>query len=143
MAVKLNSYVNFNGQAREAMDFYQSIFGGEVFADKFSKYESAMPVAPEDRDKIMHAYLKGDDGIEIMSSDAMSNMPVPESKSSNMSLTLSGDDEDILRGYWEKLSDGATITAPLTKSPWGDVFGMLVDKYGVNWMVDINPVLAA
>lgn len=141
MTAKLHSYINFNGNAREAMDFYKSIFGGEVHADTFATYESTgMPVAPEDREKIMHAFLKGDNGIELMGSDAMTGMPVSEG--AHISLTLSGDDEVLLRGYWDKLSDGGKITAPMMQSPWGDTFGMLTDKYGVNWMVDIGAAQA-
>lgn len=140
MTVRLNSYIHFAGNAREALEFYKSVFGGEVYLSTFAKYESAeMPVAPEDREKIMHGYFKGDNGIELMASDAPSSMPQP-GPGGQMSLTVSGDNEALLREYWEKLSDGANVTVPLTQSPWGDIFGMLTDKYGVDWMVDIgNP----
>lgn len=139
MAVKLNSYINFDGNAREAMDFYRSVFGGEVYSDTFSSFASAdMPVEPEDMDKIMHAYLKGENDIELMASDAPSNME--RDSGSQISLLLSGDDEVVLRGYWTNLSDGGTVTVPLGKSPWGDIFGMLTDRFGVTWMVDISPM---
>lgn len=139
MTVKLNSYISFNGNAREAMEFYQTIFGGEVFSDTFASYASDdMPVSEEDMDKTMHAYLKGDNGIELMGADAPSS--VPYNPGSRLSLTLNGDDEALLRTYWDKLADDGTIAMPLGNAPWGDTFGMLTDKYGVNWMIDISPV---
>lgn len=139
MTVKLNSYISFNGNAKEAMEFYKSIFGGEIFSDTFESFASSeMPVADEDKQKIMHAYLKGDNGIELMGADTPTGMTYNEG--ARITLTLNGDDDAALRGYWDKLAEGGTITVPLEKAPWGDVFGMLTDKFGVNWMVDIGPV---
>ncbi|TAH33833.1 VOC family protein [Candidatus Saccharibacteria bacterium] len=142
MTAKLNSYIHFNGNAKEAMDFYQSVFGGEVYSDTFAKFASdAMPVAEADKDKIMHAFLKGDNGIELMGSDTPSHMEFQDG--ARLSLTVNGDDETLLRSYWDKLSDGGTVIVPLDKSPWGDTFGMLTDKFGIDWMVNIGPVQAA
>lgn len=137
--MKLNSYVNFNGDAREAVEFYKSIFGGEVYSDTFRSFASdEMPVAEQDLDKIMHAYLKGDNGIELMASDTPSSIEYQDG--TRITLTLNGDDDALLRGYWDKLADGGTVTMPLDKAPWGDVFGMVTDKFGVCRMVDIGPV---
>lgn len=142
MTVQLNSYIHLLDGTREAMEFYKSVFGGEVYADTFGKYESAdMPVDPEDRDKIMHAYLKGDNGIELMASDTPSSMGAPDT-GSQMGLALNGDDEELLRNYFEKLSVGGQVTVSLGPAPWGDTFGMLVDKFGIEWMVAIGPVEA-
>lgn len=143
MAHSLNPYINFNGNAREAMEFYKSIFGGTLEADTFKSFNEqsggAMPVAPEDNDKIMHATLKGDNGIVIMASDTPSGMPY-EPGQQRISMALTGDDETALRGYWDRLADGGNITMPLEKAEWGDIFGMVTDKYGIDWMIDINPV---
>ena len=139
MIVKLNSYISFKDNAKEAMEFYQSIFGGEIFSDTFESYASSeMPVAEADKQKIMHAYLKGDNGIELMGADTPTGMEYTEG--ARVTLTLNGDDEETLRGYWDKLAEGGAITVPLDKAPWGDTFGMLTDKFGVYWMVDIGPV---
>lgn len=138
MTVKLNSYISFNGNAKEAIEFYKSIFGGQVLMDTFDSYASEMPMSDADKGKIMHAYLKGDNGIEIMASDTPSSMPFQSG--GQISLTLNGDDEEKLRGYWDKLGEGGQVTMPLDKAPWGDTFGMLVDKFGINWMIDIGPV---
>lgn len=139
MTVKLNSYISFKDNAKEAMEFYQSVFGGEVFSDTFRSFASdEMPVAEEDLDKIMHAYLKGDNGIELMAADTPTGVEYDEG--SRISLTLNGEDEALLRNYWDMLVDGGQVTVPLEKAPWGDMFGMLIDKYGVNWMVNVGPV---
>lgn len=137
MTIKLNSYITFNGNTREAMEYYKSIFGGETYMDTFgSMSDSGRPVDPRDTDKIMHAYLRGNTGIELMAADTPSTMEYHDG--SRMSLTLNGDDEAVLRGYWDKLAADGLITMPLDKAPWGDVFGMVTDKYGVNWMIDIG-----
>ncbi len=142
MTAKLNSYLHFNGNAKEAMDFYASVFGGEVYSDTFGKFASdQMPVAEADTDKIMHGFLKGDNGIELMGSDTPSHMEFQAG--ARISLTLNGDDEALLRGYWDKLSEGSAVTVPLAQSPWGDTFGMLTDKFGIDWMINIGPVQAA
>ena len=86
----------------------------------------------------MHAYLKGDNGIELMASDTPSSIEYQDG--ARITLTLNGDDDALLRGYWDKLADGGTVTMPLDKAPWGDVFGMVTDKFGVCQMVDIGPV---
>lgn len=139
MTVKLNSYISFKDNAKEAMEFYHSVFGGEVFSDTFASFASdEMPVADEDKDKIMHAYVKGDKGVELMLADTPTGMEYQDGM--RITLTLNGDDEATLRGYWDKLAESGTVTMPLEKAPWGDVFGMLTDKFGVNWMVDIGPV---
>jgi PhnB protein len=138
MTVKLNSYIACKDNAKELLEFYQSIFGGEVYMDTFGSFSDKMPVDDADKDKVMHAHLKGDNGIELMFSDTPSSMNYQEG--SRITLTLNGDDETNLRKYWDKLSEGGTITMPLDKAPWGDTFGMLVDKFGINWMVDIGPV---
>lgn len=138
MTVRLNSYINFNGNAREAIEFYKSIFGGKVYMDTFESFGDSMPVDEADKQKIMHAYLKGDNGVELMASDAPSGMSIDSG--SQISLTLNGDDEATLRGYWDKLTQEGTITVPLEKAPWGDTFGIVTDKFGINWMIDIGPV---
>lgn len=138
MAVKLNSYIMFNGNAKEAIEFYKSVFGGEVYSDTYGSFADKMPSDPADADKIMHAYLKGDNGIELMVSDVATGMEFPTG--AQIQLTLNGDDETILRGYWDKLVEGGNVALPLEEAPWGDKFGVLIDKFGINWMVDIGPV---
>ncbi|GAA2145988.1 VOC family protein [Glycomyces algeriensis] len=128
----LNPYIAFDGDAREAMEFYQSVLGGELKVMTFG--ESGMP--GPNADQVMHAQLSSDAGYTLMASD----MPpgVEHKPGTNVSISLSGDDADRLRGYWEALSDGAEVSMPLEKQMWGDEFGALVDRFGINWMVDIT-----
>ena len=133
MPSRLNPYITFNGNAREAMEFYRSVLGGTLALDTFGEY--GMQDSPQ-ADKIMHAMLETDSGFTLMASDTAPGMD--HNPGDNIAVSLSGDDADELRGYWEKLSDGGTVTMPLEKQMWGDEFGMCVDRFGVNWMVNIS-----
>lgn len=133
MQSKLNPYIGFNGKAKDAIEFYKSVFGGNLTISTFK--DGGMPHDPSQSDKIMHAMLVADNGMTLMASDTPPGMPY--NPGSEISISLSGDNEDELRGYWNKLSEGAKITAPLEQAPWGDTFGMLTDKFGIGWMVNI------
>lgn len=132
--VTLNPYLSFTGQAREAMEFYRSVLGGELTTSTFAEY--GMGEGAE-ADQIMHAQLVTPSGITLMGADTPEGMPY--TPGDNISISLSGpaSDEAELRRYWEGLSEGATPGVPLDKAPWGDWFGMLTDRYGVGWMVNI------
>ena len=133
MSITLNPYLNFKNNAREAMEFYQSVFGGQLDVNTFGDVPG---MADEDeQDLIMHAQLQGANGMVLMGADTPDH--VEHREGSNGQVSLSGDDEATLRGYWDKLSDGGTVTVPLEKAPWGDTFGMCVDKFGVPWLVNI------
>jgi len=138
MQSRLNPYIGFEDNAREAMEFYKTVFGGKLDLTTFK--ESHASSDPGEDHKIMHAMLEAENGIAFMASDTPKGME--HQASSNISLSLSGDDETELRGYWDKLSVGGRIIMPLEKAPWGDTFGMVVDKFGIRWMVDIAPVKA-
>jgi PhnB protein len=128
---KLNPYLNFKSGAQEAMEFYKTVFGGNLTMSTFK--ESGMP----DEEGLMHSEVITDKGFTIMGSDTPSHMVATPGKIGNISLSGGAEDETELKGYWEKLSEGANITAPLDKAPWGDTFGMLTDKFGIEWMVNI------
>jgi PhnB protein len=135
MQSRLNPYINFKDQARQSMEFYKTVFGGNLAMTTFREFN--MSDDPEEGNKIMHSMLEADNGIVFMASDApqgMADQPV-----ASFTMSLSGDNETELRGYWDKLSEGGQITVPLEKAPWGDIFGMVVDKFGINWMVNISP----
>jgi PhnB protein len=136
MTVRLNPYLNFKNNAREAMEFYQSVFGGQLAVNTFDELGGAMSeISASDENLVMHAMLETDGGLVLMGADTPSHMDFVEG--SNSQISLSGDDDGTLRGYWDKLSEGGTVTVPLEKAPWGDTFGMCVDRYGVPWMVNI------
>lgn len=133
MATKLSPYLNFRDGTREVMDFYVSVFGGELTLSTFADL-GGMGLDESEQGKVMHAQLDAAPGLTVMAADTPSSMePSP-----NGSLALFGDDEAELRGYWDKLVDGGTVGVPLEKAPWGDSFGMCTDRFGVAWMVNIS-----
>ena len=133
MTTRLNPYLGFRDNAREAMEFYRTVFGGELVASTFGEFQATQD--PAEQDKIMHSQLTTDAGLTLMASDTPNTMDY--TPGSNYSVSLSGEDEAELRGYWDKLSDGGTVRMPLDKAPWGDSFGMCVDRFGVSWLVNI------
>jgi PhnB protein len=134
MSTTLNPYINFRDKAREAMDFYQSVFGGEVTRSTFADFRASDD--PAEQDKIMHSMLTTPGGLVLMAADVPNRMEYKPGN--NFSVSLSGEDEAELRGYWEKLSGGGTVSMPLGPAPWGDIFGMCTDRFGVNWLVNIS-----
>jgi PhnB protein len=132
MTSRLNPYITFSGNAREAMEFYQSALGGELAMNTFGEFGNTGP----DEDKIMHANLETPDGFTLMASDTPPGME-ESTDTSNIAVSLSGDDTEKLRGYWNQLSEGAKVTIPLERQVWGDEFGQFTDKFGIQWMVNI------
>ena len=133
MPSRLNPYVSFADNAREAMEFYQQVFGGELSLNTFG--EHGMPQDAPGSDRIMHGMLETASGFTLMGADTPPGMEFQPGN--NMAISLSGDDADELRGYWEKLSAGGNVSVPLEKQMWGDEFGMCEDQFGVAWMVNI------
>jgi PhnB protein len=133
MTSRLNPYISFGGAARQAMEFYKEVLGGTLTLSTFG--ESGAPDTPE-ADKIMHGQLETDRGFTLMGADTPPGME--HNPGTNIAVSLSGDDADELRDYWEKLSKAGTVTVPLEKQMWGDEFGMCVDQFGIGWMVNIG-----
>jgi PhnB protein len=134
MSTVLNPYLNFRGNARQAMEFYQQVLGGEL---TLNTYADLMGDTGDEKDQIMHSQLVTSAGFTLMGSDVPSHMSYAVGDNA-FSVSLSGDDEAELTGYWQKLSDGADVGQPLEKAPWGDSFGMLHDRFGVSWLVNIS-----
>ena len=134
MPTLLNPYIAFKNNTRQGMEFYQSVFGGELQMNTFKEFHASM--SPADDNLIKHAVLKAVNGILLMASDTSERMEYQPG--TNISISLSGEDEKELKGYFEKLSAGRMVSMPLEKQVWGDVFGMVTDKFGVGWMVNIN-----
>ena len=131
MAMRLNPYLNFRDSSRAAMEFYRDVFGGELTISTFGEF--GMPDSPV-ADNVMHAMLVTPAGFALMASDAPPEMSISENSTS---LSLSGDDADARRGYWDALAEGGQIVMPLERQMWGDDYGMLIDKFGTPWMVNI------
>ncbi|HEY8455353.1 MAG TPA: VOC family protein [Actinopolymorphaceae bacterium] len=132
MSSRLNPYINFPGNARQAMQFYQTVFGGELTLATFGEFGAQ---DPSQADKIMHGMLETASGFTLMASDTAPGME--HTPGNNISISLSGDDADSLHRYWEKLSESGTVSVPLEKQMWEDEFGACVDQFGISWMVNI------
>ena len=135
MATNLNPYLGFRDTAREAMEFYHSVFGGELTMSTFGEFHASED--PAEQDLIMHAQLKTASGYTIMGADTPKSMRY--TPGDNFSVSLSGEaaDDAELRGYWDKLTADGTVEQPLVAAPWGDSFGMATDKFGTRWLVNI------
>lgn len=133
MPAALHPYLNFDGNAREAMEFYQSVLGGELLVHTFGE---SMPDAGDLADQVMHASLITEAGYTIFASDPPPGTPV--TSGTNITVSISGDDTEQLRSYWAGLTAGAEITMPLEMQMWGDEYGAFTDRYGIPWMVNIS-----
>ena|SRR5215210_9279593 len=134
MPTRLNPYLNFRDNAREAMEFYKSVFGGDLNVSTFADFNASED--PSESDKVMHSQLEAPDGMLLMAADTPNSMEFREG--SNGRISLSGEDESELRGYYDKLSADGMVIMPLDKAPWGDFFGMCTDRFGVTWLVNIS-----
>ncbi len=134
---KLNPYLSFVDTARSAMEFYQSVFGGELVVNTFGEYGADDAAVAN---LVMHASLETPAGFTLFASDAPPGM-AELSPGSQITVSVSGghEDADALRGYWAALAEDGTVHMPLEKQMWGDDFGQLTDKFGIPWMVDIGP----
>ncbi|MGB3769572.1 MAG: VOC family protein [Rhodococcus sp. (in: high G+C Gram-positive bacteria)] len=131
MTTRLNPYLSFRNSAQDAMEFYRSVFGGDLSVSTFG--DAGMEVGDSEKDLVMHSQLDTPTGFTLMGADTPASMDV----GTNGSISLTGDDDAELRAYWDALCDNCTPVVPLEKAPWGDSFGMLTDKFGVGWMVNI------
>ena len=133
MQTRLNPYLSFGGNCQEAMEFYKEVFGGKLEMTNY--LDGGMSQSADDEKLIMHAMLQADNGITFMASDGRSTLEAE--KEPAIQLSINGDNLDELTELFEKLSENGSIREPLVKAPWGDTFGMLTDKYGIQWMVNI------
>lgn len=131
MAQQLNPYLTFDGTCAEAMDFYASVLGGTPQVMTFR--DSGM-----DADGVMHAALETPAGFHLFASDAVEGMGDALRPGNNVQVSISGDESDALRGYWSGLGEGGQVLVPLEQQMWGAEYGLLVDRYGVQWHVNIG-----
>lgn len=134
MQSKLNPYLSFKDNTRQAMEYYQTVFGGKLQMQTFKEFQASTD--PSEDYKIMHALLEAENGITIMAADTPNRMEFHEGTS--ISMSLSGDNKVELSSYFSKLAVGGTIQLPLEKAQWGDTFGMVADRFGINWLVNIS-----
>nr|WP_245967685.1 VOC family protein [Streptomyces fragilis] len=132
----ISPYLNFDGNAREAMEFYRTVFGGKLELMRYDSLDMGAELPPEQGEKIMHGSLESESGPTLMGADVP-----PEAqyrRGSAVTVALTGDDAATLRGWWENLSKDGTVTVPMERQPWGDEFGACTDTFGIDWMVNIS-----
>lgn len=137
--INLVPYLFFKGQAKEAMEFYKTVFGGELtmqtLGESPKEVLDEMKVEESRYGEIMHARLHGGT-FDLLGSD--SQMASGQSAKVELSINGPSADEAGMKAIFEKLADGGKVRMPLSKQFWGDTFGMLTDKYGVDWMMNIG-----
>ena len=135
MPSRLNPYLTFQGNAREAMEYYRDVLGGNLTLMSYA--EGGLEHEPGDADKVMHGQLETDSGYTLMGADAAAGIPSQPMSGVQISLSGEADTDAELTGYFERLAEKGTVVEPLVTAPWGDKFGMVTDPYGVLWMVNI------
>ena len=143
-ATRLTPYLSFCDDATEEVDFSQGALGGDLTVSTFADYttpESQISDDPAELEKVMHSALTTEGGLEIMAADTPNSMDV--TPGTNFSISLSGDDEANSTGFWETLSEGGSVVISLMTAPWNDLFGMLTDTFGINWLVSITQETSA
>ncbi|GAA1999911.1 VOC family protein [Catenulispora subtropica] len=134
MSVDVVTHLNFRGEAREALTFYQSVFAGDI---ALVTYQDAGNVTdPSEADQVMWGQVAADNGFRVMAYDVPSRMPWNRGENSFF-VSLRGKTAEEVTAHWEKLSDGATVVQPLGPAQWAPLYGMLVDRFGITWVVDV------
>lgn len=155
MSIKSTTHVNFRGTARQALEFYQAVFGGQITSASYSDF--GMPQGAPGADKIVFSQLENEEGFRIMAYDVPGHDDTDSSavagtttRENGATITdrtffqsVRGDSLNEIEGYWNSLSDGAQVIEPLAASAWTPGFGMLTDKFGVTWVLDVQPAYAS
>lgn len=137
MSTRFVPYINFAGEARSAMTFYHEVFGGDLQISTYG--DSGMAENPDDADKIMHSELTAPGGFSLMASDAPAGMPLDDgARISIAHVGESSDAEAMARAFVALAADGGSVVVPFEKAPWGDIFGLCTDRFGVSWMFDAD-----
>ncbi|MGO2683919.1 MAG: VOC family protein [Microbacterium sp.] len=137
----LNPYLSFRDSAREAMEFYLDVLGGDLAVSTFDEMPGS-GTAEGEENLVMHAQLNAPGGLVLMASDTPTGMEYEKPQGISVSLSGGKDDSDYLHSAWEGLLDGGAAVEPLAAAPWGGEFGMLVDRFGISWMVAIEDSFA-
>lgn len=138
MSIHLNPYLSFRGNAREAMEFYHSVFGGDLALNRYDSIPGMMGDGDEGA-KIMHGQLNTPDGLTLMGADMPEQMAdSDDSTVGGTSVCIWGEDTERITALWNALAEGAEIRQPFVKAPWGDTFGDLRDRFGITWMFSLD-----
>ena len=142
MAVTTTTHLNYRHTARAALEFYQSVFGGEVtlvtYKDAHNVQSEGGMATDDEADEVMWGEVLSDTGFHVMGYDVPATMSYDQGDKA-LFVALNGDSTDEMTSYWESLKDGATIVAELGPSMWGSpLYGMIKDKFGVTWILEVR-----
>ncbi|MDX3110341.1 VOC family protein [Nonomuraea angiospora] len=134
MSVNTVTHLNFRGDARAALTFYQSVFGGDLAVVTYKDAGGAQE--PSEADQVMWGQVSAAAGFEVMAYDVPSRLPYSRGENAFF-VSVRGDTAEEISAYWERLSDGATVLQPLGPAQWAPLYGMLTDRFGVTWVIDV------
>ncbi|KQQ36285.1 bleomycin resistance protein [Duganella sp. Leaf126] len=134
MSIKSVAHINLRGTAREALGFYRAVYGGQLTLVSYG--EAGMAHDPAQADQIIWGQVTAESGFCVMAFDVPEAMPWDPGQNAYY-VSVRGDSAEEITGYWQQLSEGATIVQPLAASPWAPLYGMLKDRYGVMWVLDV------
>jgi PhnB protein len=147
MTISTTTHLNFHGDARAALEFYRSVFGGDLTVVAYTDF--GMPKELPDADKVVFGQVVAGNGFRVMAYDVPSQAgpapaPAATTRANGVTLTgerffvsVRGESADEVGALWDKLADGATIVEKFAPSPWSPGFGMLTDRFGVTWILDV------
>lgn len=135
MTLTVTPHLNFRGQARAALDFYNQVFGGEQTLITYGAIDQ--PQLAASPDQIIWGQVVAEDGFRIMAFDVRAGQD-HDAGSNAFYVSLRGSSVDEIQQRWRELSDGATIQQPIGPSAWSPLYGMLTDRFGVVWIVDVD-----
>lgn len=138
MAMHLNPYLSFRGDAAAALEFYQHVLGGTLDIMRYGAMPGMMGDESES-EKVMHGYLKTEDGFELMAADIPAVMAdAQDSTIGGTAVCIWGDDVDRMQTFWDALANGGTVNQPFDPAPWGGRYGDVTDRFGVRWMLNLG-----
>ncbi|MFC8075311.1 VOC family protein [Streptomyces sp. NPDC057307] len=134
MTVNAVTHLNFRGDAHAALTFYQSVFSGHLAVVTYKDAGNVQD--PAEADQVMWGQVAAENGFKVMAYDVPSSQPWDQGENAFF-LSLRGETAEEVTGYWEKLTEGATVLQPLSPAQWAPLYGMLKDRFGVTWVVDV------
>ncbi|MBB2947000.1 PhnB protein [Actinoplanes lutulentus] len=134
MGISTVAHINLRGTAREALEFYRTVFGGDLVAVTYADAHSVP--SPDEADQIMWGQVTSPEGFQIMAYDVPSSRPW-SAGDSPFFVSVRGSDADEITGYWKRLSEGSAVVVELGPAGWAPLYGMVTDRFGVTWVLDV------
>lgn len=134
MSLQTTTHLNFRGDARAALEFYQSVFGGHLVAITYAEAHAVGD--PAESGQIMWGQVSTPDGFRVMAYDVPAARPWSPGQAPFF-VSIRSDDAEELKTYWARLSEGAGVAVELARAPWAPLYGMLTDRFGVTWVLDV------